>query len=100
MCVPGEELEVAGDVGGVAGLAGEPQLLLVLGLVHGAVDYAIVSGGTCYHAGPTVPIDADGQAGIGDREECREEDDEELELHSNEAGLVCKGVGRGGVRLT
>lgn len=81
MSVPGEELEVTSDVGSKAGLAVKPQLLLVLALVHGAADHAVVYGGALYSTGATVPLNADGQAGIGDWEECREEGNEEVELH-------------------
>lgn len=84
--VPGEELEVAGDVGGKAGLAVEPQLLLVFALVHGAADYAVIDGGAFHSHGVFVPDDADGETGIGDWEDCRQEDDEELELHSGGLG--------------
>lgn len=84
--VPGEELEVAGDVGGEAGLAVEPELLLVLALVHGAADHAVVSGDTLHSIVVGVPFDGDGEAGIGDWEECHQEDDEEVELHSGVGG--------------
>lgn len=90
--VPGKELEVAGDVGGEAGLAVEPELLLVLALVHGAADNAVVSGHTLHSTGVGVPFDRDGEAGIGDWEECREEDEEEVELHSGVGVVSLEGV--------
>lgn len=86
MSVPGEELEVTSDVGPKAGLAVEPQLLLVLALVHSTADYAVVYGGALDSTGATVPLNADGQAGIGDWEECREEGNEEVELHPGGLG--------------
>lgn len=84
--LPGEEIEVTIDVGGVAGQAVEPQLLQVFALVHGAQDYAVVFGITCHSIGVAVPFDSDGETGIGDWEGGREQDCEELELHPG--GLV------------
>lgn len=86
MSVPSEELEVTSDVGCKAGLAVEPQLLLVLALVHGAADDTIVFGGALNSASATVPLNADGQAGIGDWEECPKKGNEEVELHSRGLG--------------
>lgn len=86
VCLPGKDLEVTSDVGGVAGQAVEPQLLLIFALVHGTIDYTVVFGSSYHSIGVAVPLDCDREAGIGDWEECHEEDGEELELHSGEFG--------------